>query len=78
VPPRDWGIDTTIAKDAQVQIRNDIVEFIAMVQSQNWRGRVDESLFLLGGNWHAVWVSKVGVELIDTFLDLTEHFLFEG
>jgi hypothetical protein len=25
-----------------------------------------------------VWVSKVGVELIDTFLDLTEHFLFEG
>jgi hypothetical protein len=46
VPPRDWGIETTISKDARVQIRNDIVEFIAMVQSQNnWGGRVDETLF---------------------------------
>jgi hypothetical protein len=45
VPPRDWGIETTIANDARVQIRNNIVEFIAMVQSQNWGGRVDESLF---------------------------------
>jgi hypothetical protein len=37
VLPRDWGIETTIAKDARVQIRNDIIEFIAMVQSQNCR-----------------------------------------
>ncbi len=58
VLPRDWGIETTIAKDAQVQIRNDIVEFIAMVQSQNWKGRVDESLFLLGGNWHSLGIQS--------------------
>jgi hypothetical protein len=77
VPPRDLGIETTIAKDARVQIRNNIVEFIAMVQSQNWGGRVDESLFFLAAIG-TVWVSKVGVELKDTFLDLSDHFLFEG
>jgi hypothetical protein len=65
VPRRDCGIETTIAKDAWVQIRNDIVEFIAMVQSQNWGRRVDESLFLAAIG--TVWVSKVGVELKDTF-----------
>jgi hypothetical protein len=48
-----------------------------MVQSQNWGGRVDESLFFLAANG-TIWVSKVGVELKDTFLDLSDHFLFEG
>jgi hypothetical protein len=68
VPPQNWGIETTIAKDARVQIRNNIVEFIAMVQSQNWGGRVMRAFFFLAAI-STVWVSKVGVELKDTFLD---------
>ena len=56
VPPRDCGIETTIAKDARVWIRNNIAGFIAFIQSQNWRGRVDESLFCLGGNWHSLGI----------------------
>ena len=47
-----------------------------MVQSQNWGGQV-ESLFFLAAIG-TVWVSKVGVELKDTLLDLSDHFLFEG
>ena len=39
------SLETTIAKDARVQIRNNIVEFIAMVQSQNWEGRVMRAFF---------------------------------
>jgi len=54
-----------------------MVDFAVMVQSQIGEERGDEvsgSLAAIG----TVLVSKVGVELIDTFLDLSEHFLFEG
>lgn len=43
-----------------------------MVQSQHWRELGDESLSAEFSTIGTVWVSKLGVELIDTFLIFQE------
>ena len=46
--PRDWGVVITIRNGAGVQFRMIIIDFIAMVQSQNRRGLGYNSLRKLG------------------------------